>query len=348
MSTGCRAAVVLLVLLGASVNVARAGALPSSTEPEQTLRFFADVPVVSPALAWRTEVLLAPEAALALLSTQAAPDSGSTPATVAPPTSGGKVPATSRAKYVDARAGATVFSTLGGTLLGAGAGGIGGLLLALHLATAIGYGAGPALAPLFIAMSFVLLPVGGILVGGVTGLVLGLMAANIFFPPPEPTPEERAREAGRPRNTLNLSPFSTVVGRSSLEYERVLWPELSVFAAPIVLHAMLNPFDLRTGLAGNLGFRFFPGRTAPAGFFLQPQVHGESSRGSRDGSERTALGAGLAFGQSYLFGHFLLSLGLGGGMEYVTERGRGEKSWEEVETGLAFVPILRLNLGAAF
>ncbi|WNG32186.1 caspase family protein [Archangium violaceum] len=161
-------------------------------------------------------------------------------------------------------------------------------------------------------------------------------------------------EPSRPRNTLTFLPVLIATHSIyGLEYERVLLPQLSVFASPR-MSLLKNDVDRRTFAELMLGARYFPLGRAPSGIFVMPRVSVTSSSSSialemreqtfvnKEQTFMTSVGIGV--GYSLLVWNWLvLSGGIAERYSWTFKKENGVDTKKE-----AFDFDLQFNLGVAF
>lgn len=183
---------------------------------------------------------------------------------------------------------------------------------------------------------------------------------------PESRPSVRAEpvdeddfDGPQPRlNRLTVGPLTVFAGALTLEYERALTENISVFAGPRIGFTGL-------GLGASVGARFFPlsGARAPDGLWVGPELFAEYAQVSGSvGNERyantrmSAIALGMV-GYTHTFDMGLtFSVGGGAGGGYISAKGTtalasstgGLKSTPFNSAG--FVPSLAINanVGWAF
>jgi hypothetical protein len=127
--------------------------------------------------------------------------------------------------------------------------------------------------------------------------------------------------------TLSINPAILLLGGIGAELEGAVGANVSLFASPSVL---LFPSPLLWSETTNVsvsgfgidgGLRFFPGGSAPKGFWFGPYggFAVASATSGRNHSEARARTVGGMLGYSWIFkSNFYFSLGAGGGLQSVT------------------------------
>lgn len=264
------------------------------------------------------------------------------------------------------RTGLTLTGAALAGVIGAVVGGIGGGIAGVVLSFAW---LGP-----YAIVGLVILPVlglaaGAVVVGGLTLIIAGSLFTLVAPPTAQQTlgapqsEEDTGPEGGPksgplsakasqpmlPRNTLNTSPVAAAFGFFSVEYERVVAPHWSLFAAPVV--GTTSTFSFEPGardseyeLEVNMGARAFVTPSAPVGFFIQPQIHVGYFHFAADPTVHLQTGFGAQVGASWLLWNWLdVSLGAGAAGVASMQPGVANSS---VTWG--WIPLLRGNLGVAF
>jgi hypothetical protein len=127
---------------------------------------------------------------------------------------------------------------------------------------------------------------------------------------------------GPPHNLIDINPLSLLFGKLSLEYEHSMGPGASFLVGPQIQFfdppALNGPSDGTSVQAYGLtlGLHFFPNYSAPAGFWLGPELQLDWATGSLNGD--SAQGPDVAINGiiGYTFipaPHLAISLGIGAG-----------------------------------
>jgi hypothetical protein len=181
---------------------------------------------------------------------------------------------------------------------------------------------------------------------------------------PRPVPEEP------PKNVISTAPTNLLVGVYSVEYERVLSPNLAVFVSPSYLNNTASrklqaggQVETATaGFRGILGARLYTESRAPAGFFLGAQVLYDNTTGLStftdvngtrfpSGITKTVVyGAGAMLGYDILLGrHVQISLGFIALLQQTrTIIAAADGTVDSDRSEASFVPAGRVNIGFAF
>lgn len=158
---------------------------------------------------------------------------------------------------------------------------------------------------------------------------------------PVATPEEPAR---RRKNRFTLGIAAVNIISVPVEYERALGDRVSIaiggnFSLPLLT---MSAGFAAANLSGSLALRYYLSGTAPAGFWLGPEVFAgrDSYAGELTGVETYADGV-ATLGYSLIApSGFTLSAGAGGGIRFYDGDFRG--------TGIGPKLTVHLNLGYAF
>lgn len=176
-----------------------------------------------------------------------------------------------------------------------------------------------------------------------------------------------------PRNNVSWNPLRASMDGSllNLEVERAFLPELTAFVG---LGAWSNRWNASPGEGGSgsieLGARFFPGREAPRGFFLEALLSaraaswlmGTGTSTTADGEvlhtrvtgQSSVLSAGLMLGYTWIpWRRLVLSLGAGGtysqlGQYQLHETESRDRPIRFEFTTTTLLPVLRGAVGYAF
>jgi hypothetical protein len=173
-------------------------------------------------------------------------------------------------------------------------------------------------------------------------MIVLVSSAALADPPPPPPSSEPAR---RPTHTLTVNVPSNVFGAYSLEYVHAITDHVAVFAEPTYFGPSVIP-GFRLAIDGPgvvMGVMIHPFGEAPDGLFIAPEWYVTYIDALEDtDGYKPGLGAGAIAGWSFrFFDHLMLSVGLGGTANILGNNLGGGY-------GFGLLPVLRLNLGAAF
>jgi len=172
---------------------------------------------------------------------------------------------------------------------------------------------------------------------------MSLAAALVLLLSADPAPEP-----GRTTLSTNAVGFAMGAVNANLEAERRLREDLTAYASVEYL-LRANPLQLLAftadGLVLTLGARWYPGRRAPAGWFLAPRLQLASvfAQGTPTGG---ATGAGLGFEGGYawvLWRWGLLSIGAGANGYWLS----AHAATGEHRSLFLALPSARLQVGVA-
>lgn len=169
-------------------------------------------------------------------------------------------------------------------------------------------------------------------------LVVTLVTAGHGRASGQPTP---APSSEAPAWTVQVDPLTTALGFVHVQVERRLHPAISLYAGP---HARLfaglgsEADEDHTGIGAEVGVRWFPKQTAPAGWWLLGR--GVLARVSHDGGSEPGGYGSVLVGYTFIARDRWVLSG-GAGAQYIHYK------VDDVGTE-TFFPALHTAVGAAF
>lgn len=176
-------------------------------------------------------------------------------------------------------------------------------------------------------------------------LVLCLCSTAALADPPPPPPDPAQFDSKRPDHVITLNVPSNVFGAYSLEYVHAITDHVAIFAEPTFFGPSVIP-GFRLAINGPgvvLGAMIHPFGEAPDGLFIAPEYYVTYIDALEDtDGYKPGMGAGGVAGWTFrFFDHLALSAGLGATVNLFGNNLAGGY-------GFGFLPVLRLNVGAAF